>query len=101
MLKGAGQLTNIFTQRASIPKDVMVRDVAGESVILNLNTETYFGLDEVGTRMWNSLQQGRTIQEAYEDLIGEYDIDPATLRNDFQKLIENLVKHGLLALIET
>ena len=79
----------------------MVRDVAGESVILNLNTETYFGLNEVGTRIWSSLQQAGTIQQAYESLISEYDVDPATLRNDFQKLIEDLVKHGLLALVET
>jgi hypothetical protein len=94
-------LTSIFNQRASIPKDVLIRDVAGESVILNLNTETYFGLDEVGTSMWHSLQQAGTIQEAYESLISKYEVDPATLRKDFQKLIEDLVKHGLLALVET
>ena len=90
-------MTILFIQRAFVPDDVMMRDVAGESVILNLNTETYFGSDEVGTRMWNSLQQAGTIQEAYESLISEYDVDPATLRNDFQNLIEDLVKHGLLA----
>ena len=93
-------MTTIFNQRASIPKDVMVRDVAGESVILNLNTGTYFGLDEVGTHIWNALQQAGTIQEAYASLIGEYDVDPETLRIDFQNLIEELVKHGLLALVE-
>ena len=89
-------MTNFFNQRTIIPKDVMVRDVAGETVLLNLNTGTYFGLDEIGTRMWNVLQNAGSIQEGYDILISEYDVEPDTLRKDLQKLIEDLVSHGLL-----
>ena len=89
-------MSNFFTQRTMIPKDVMVRDVAGETVLLNLNTGTYFGLDEIGTRMWNVLQNAGSIQEGYDILISEYDVEPDTLRKDLQKLIEDLVSHGLL-----
>ena len=88
----------IFDQRASVPEDVMIRDVAGESVLLNLNTETYFGLDDVGTRMWHALQQAGTIRQAYDTLISEYDVAPDTLRDDLLKLIKELSEHGLLAL---
>jgi len=76
----------------------MVRDVAGESVILNLATETYFGLDDVGTRMWKALEDNTTVQAAYQKLLHEYDVDPETLRRDFQELIGKLVEHGLLEL---
>ena len=86
------------TQRVSVPKDVMIRDVAGESVILNLATETYFGLDDVGTRMWKALVENNTVQGAFDTLMNEYDIDPETLRKDFNELIGKLVNHGLLAL---
>jgi hypothetical protein len=88
----------LFPQRASVPSDVLMREVAGDSVILNLNTETYFGLDEVGTRMWLALTESETIQHAYESLLDEYDVDPDTLSNDLTKLIEDLVSHGLLEL---
>jgi hypothetical protein len=91
-------VTDIFDQRASMPKDVMIRDVAGESVFLNLDTETYFGLDEVGTRMWQALQKAATVRQAYETLMSEYDVVPDTLRNDLLKLIAELTEHGLLAL---
>ena len=94
-------MTSLFDQRTIIPKDVMVRDVAGETVLLNLNTGTYFGLDEVGTRMWNVLQNVGSIQEGYDTLISEYDVEPETLRKDLQKLIEDLVGHGLLVYAET
>jgi hypothetical protein len=87
-----------FTQHITVPSDVLMREVAGESVILNLKTETYFGLDEVGTHMWLALTASNTIQQAYESLLNEYDVDPDVLRSDLTKLIEELVSHGLVEL---
>ena len=88
----------IFTQRITIPQGVLVREVAGEAVILNLNTETYFGLDEVGTCMWQALANSPTVQHAYDILISEYDVAPDILRNDLINLVEELTNHGLLEL---
>jgi hypothetical protein len=44
-----------FESRVNMPSDVLVSEQDSESVLLNLKTETYFGLDEVGTRMWGAL----------------------------------------------
>jgi len=95
------ELNDFLAQHASIPKDVMVRDVAGETVLLNLSTGTYFGLDQVGTRMWNVLQEAGSIQKAYDILFSEYEVDPETLLKDLKKLVEELVGHGLLIYAET
>jgi len=49
--------------KVTIPDDVVFRDLAGEAVILNLASGIYFGLNEVGTRMWNLLaEHGSTEQ---------------------------------------
>ncbi len=85
-----------FTARVSVPDGVLVRSLEGESVVLNLKTEKYFGLDEVGTRMWTLLTDARNIQAAYDSLAAEYDVEPAQLRTDMEKLIGELVEHGLL-----
>lgn len=85
-----------FTMRVSIPQDVLIRELDGESVILNLNSERYFGLDEVGTRMWQALSDCELIQDAYETLLNEYDVAPEELRKDLDLLIEQLVEHGLI-----
>lgn len=82
--------------RVSIPQDVLIRELDGESVILNLNSERYFGLDEVGTRMWQALSESESIQDAYETILDEYDVAPEQLRNDLYQLIEHLVEHGLI-----
>ena len=85
-----------FSARLSAPRDVLVSELAGESVILNLKSECYFGLDEMGTRMWNALTTSESIQAAYDGLLAEYDVDAEELRHDLTELIEMLVDQGLL-----
>jgi hypothetical protein len=85
-----------FGMRVSVPPDVMVQEVVGESVLLNLKSERYFGLDDMGTCMWRSLTTSPCIQATYEQLLGEYDVDADQLRRDLNDLVENLVAHGLV-----
>jgi hypothetical protein len=89
-------MTIPFDARVSIPLDVLVSELAGEMVILNLNSESYFGLDEVGTRMWTALTTSQTIQAAYDSLLAEYDVSEEQLRDDLVELIDKLVKQGLV-----
>jgi hypothetical protein len=85
-----------FTARVSVPAHVLVRDLDGESVVLSLETEQYFGLDEVGTRMWALLVGANSIQSAFDSLLAEYDVDPGRLRADVERLIGELSERGLL-----
>jgi hypothetical protein len=82
--------------KLAVPADVLVRDLQGESVLLNLKSENYFGLDEVGTRMWTVLTASPSIRAAYEALLEEYDVTPEKLREDLDDLVQKLVDKGLL-----
>jgi hypothetical protein len=85
-----------FAERLILPEDVLISNVEGESVLLNLNSERYFGLDEVGTRMLSVLTTSNSIQTAYEALLEEYEVENEKLRNDLAELIDRLVDQGLL-----
>jgi len=85
-----------FSARAKMSEGILFRELDGESVILSLDSETYFGLDEVGTRTWELLRAGPTIQAAYETLCAEYDVDSAQLRRDLEELLDQLVGHKLI-----
>jgi hypothetical protein len=87
-----------FTDRAAIPANVLIRFLDQESVLLNLDTERYFGLDSVGTRMWQLVTSAPTIDSAYCQLIEEFDADPEALRSDLSDLLSHLVENGLIAL---
>ncbi len=84
--------------RVAAAEGVMFREIAGESVLLSLNSETYFGLDEVGTAMWSVLVDAPSIESAFESLADEFDIDGDTLRRDLSAFIETLADAGLIAI---
>jgi hypothetical protein len=76
--------------------NVLVQELKGESVLLNLQTERYFGLDDVGTRMWEVLSKSESLQQARDTLLDEYEVDPKQLENDLRALIEKLSENGLI-----
>jgi hypothetical protein len=85
-----------FSDRVRVPDDVLISNLQDESVILNLNSERYFGLDDVGTRMLTVLSTSSSIETAYETLRDEYDVDREVLRADLLSLVEQLVEQGLV-----
>ena len=90
-------MTISFSDRVKVPDDVLISNLQGESVILNLDSERYFGLDDVGTRFLSVITNSESIEAAYNTLIHEYDVESAAvLREDLLALIENLIAQGIL-----
>ena len=87
-----------FNARVSVAPGTLVSQLAGESVLLNFDTECFFDLDQVGTRMWIALTTSDSIQAACERLLSEYAVTPQKLRSDLKELLEKLVERGLVQL---
>jgi len=85
-----------FSDSVKIPDDVLISNLQDESVILNLDSERYYGLDSVGTRILSVLTTSESIEAAYNTLLQEYDVDRHALRQDLIALVENLVAQGLV-----
>lgn len=85
-----------FAARVSVSPDILISEVGGESVLLNLSSERYFGLDDIGTQMWKTLIASDSIQAAYERLLAEYDVEASRLREDLSDLIQKLMEQGLV-----
>jgi hypothetical protein len=83
-------------QTVSCSPDVLFRELEGEGVLLDLETERYFTLDDVGARMWHLLQEHEEVEAVVERLLDEYDVDETTLRRDLAELITKLSKAGLV-----
>jgi hypothetical protein len=89
-----------FSMRASVAPEVMIRKIGRESVILDLKSEIYSGLDEIGTRMWEVLTASGTIEAAYNTLLAEYQAGPEQIRKDLEDFIGRLVAERLLVVSE-
>lgn len=83
--------------RITTPDGVLFREIAGEAVLLNLNSESYFGLDEIGTRLWAALTTSPSIEAAHRVLLDEFEVEADILRADLDAFIAKLVEAGLVA----
>lgn len=83
--------------RVSISDDVLFQEIFGECVLLNMASEHYFGLDDVGTRIWQLLAEDGDPANVLTQLRQVYDVDEATLRTDLAKLLEQLSNEGLIS----
>lgn len=89
-----------FNSRIRPAANVLVRELEGEAVLLNLDTESYYGLDQIGARMWSVVSASNSIEEAYKTLMSEFEVDAETLRKDLETLIGEWVGHGLAQIDE-
>jgi hypothetical protein len=87
-----------LTDRLEVSDDVVVRDVGGETVLLDLASGTYFGLDAVGARIWQLIEdEGATLAGACDVIAEEYDVTREELERDVLALAGQLAEHGLIA----
>lgn len=82
--------------RLSIPADVMTRRVGEETVILDLASGTYFGLDPVGTRIWSLVEDGRSLAEICDAMLESHEVSRGEIERDVLALAESLRERGLV-----
>ena len=82
--------------RVAPAPDVLSRTLDGEAVLLDLASGRYFGLNEVGTRVWELLGAGKSIAEIREVLLAEFDVPPDVLERDVSELLDALRSRGLV-----
>jgi hypothetical protein len=87
-----------LSTRLQIPEGVVHRELEGELVVLNLHTGVYFGLDPVGTRIWQLLQEHQVLQLVLDRLLEEYEVAEAQVRDDLLKFVALGLEKGLFEL---
>ena len=83
--------------RITKPESVLVRELSGELVLLNLDTECYYGLDDIGTRIWSVVIEAENLDTALAMLHAEFEVDPEALRADVAHFLGELAAAGLIA----
>lgn len=85
-------------QKISTNPEVVFQEIEGESVLLHLTGARYFGLDDVGTRIWQLIEEQGDLGAVFEQMSREYAVDPKRLEADLEKLVGVLADKGLVVL---
>jgi hypothetical protein len=79
-----------------VPVEVMARQVGEETVILHLESGTYYGLDPVGARIWQLIVEGKSLGEICEVMREEYEVEQAQIEKDVVELAAELESKKLV-----
>jgi len=93
------QEINPGTVVAAIP-DQVSSDLADEVIILELESGTYYGLDAVGARIWNHVQEPSTVHEIIDRLMAEYEVERQTCTEDVLALLREMRDEKLITVVD-
>jgi hypothetical protein len=79
-----------------IPVQVMSRLVGDETVLMDLSTGIYFGLDGVGKRIWETIAEGKNLSAVVAVIAAEYEVDEDRAQADVIEFVSDLVERSLL-----
>jgi hypothetical protein len=85
-----------LNSRARMSDDVVFRELEGEAVLLDMRSGTYFGLDTVGTRIWQLVGQYGALATVLEEIVHEFDVDADVAQRDLVRLVQELADRGLV-----
>lgn len=74
-------------------------EIDSEAVILDVNSGTYFGLNEVSNRIWQLLQNATAEKDLVQQIIAEYEVTEAEAMNDIQSLLQEMLNAGLVEVV--
>lgn len=83
-------------QQIRLSDNVLMQKVADEAVLLDLDSQSYFGLDPVGTIIWEGISEGKTEFEIVEHITREFEVEAEVARDDLRAFIERLRKDNLI-----
>jgi len=81
----------------TLSPQVIFQELDKEAVLLDLNGEAYYGLDEVGMRLWQLLAADGDFDAAVAQMLTEYEVEEEELRRDLLELLEDMAQSDLVA----
>ncbi|MEM8484872.1 MAG: PqqD family protein [Bacteroidota bacterium] len=79
--------------------NLMMADLEGEAVLLNIQTGRYFGLNDVGTTVWSLLKTPCTIEDILLHMQGRYEVSADALREDILQFLADMEKRNLIRIV--
>ena len=87
-----------FTEKITIPNTVFAQEVDDEMVIMDTQSENYFGLDAIGTQIWHILVEDSSLTNLKMKILEIYDVEENVLKHDIEVLLFELLKNKLITI---
>ena len=85
-------------QEIKLSDNVLMQKVADEAVLLDLGSQSYFGLDPVGTVIWEAIAENKAEDEIVACITAAFDVDAEVARSDLRAFLDKLQQDKLITL---
>lgn len=82
--------------RIKLSDEVLFQELEGDAVLLDMKSGVYFGLDRVGTRMWQLMSDTQPLSAVVAAVVSEFDVAEERCAEDVLALARKLAEQGLL-----
>ena len=89
-------MTDLLTLSVSPSEDAVDSTVGDETVILHLGNGTYYGLDPIGTIIWEGLKAGQALSDIRAAIVTDYDVSDGVVEADMRRFVSDLLDHDIL-----
>lgn len=79
-----------------IPETLLLQKIDEETILLDINTQEYFSLNELGGIIWELLSKKNNLNEIKSELLSSFDIEEKQIENDILNFINALIEKGLI-----
>src|SRR5438034_11249446 len=83
-------------RRVRVSPSTLSRELQGETVLLQMDTGEYFGLDEIGTRIWQLISEKGDLDEVESAMLEEFEASREVLVTDLQRVVDELAARHLI-----
>jgi hypothetical protein len=87
---------SLLEAKVKVPQSVVFRSFPTETVVLNLETGKYHGLNPTAGKMLTALTEAPSVREAAATVAAEYETPAETIEVDICDLCQNLLDRGLI-----
>ncbi|MGE0448389.1 MAG: PqqD family protein [Vicinamibacterales bacterium] len=91
----------VKTRTLRVSQNTLHRELQGETVLLGLSAGEYYGLDEIGTRVWQLIVEKGDVAGVEAAMLEEFDVDRAVLSEDINRLVDDLIAKHLIEVDES
>lgn len=87
-----------LSSRVGTRDTLLSRRLGSETVLLDLESGRYYGLEETGTSIWSRLVEGESLRQVHAELLAELDVDSERLERDLVSFVRDLIERRLVVL---
>ncbi len=84
-----------LSQTITRHSDMLSAEIGGEAIMMSIEKGAYFGLNPVATRIWDLIEQPKSVAALIQTITDEYEVSTEQATDDVQVFVADMIERGI------